>query len=167
MRTFLATLLLLALVPTVASATRYGSLQGVDAVHPSVTVNPDAVALGLAPEAVTGLVQGVLTAEGVPTSREATHRLVVLVDALTLDAVPDPQLTTDTHFCVVRLYLVRDRAEGALVLWEDMVYGGWSLQGRARVRGEVEGWLRDLGRDFALDYFRDVAGARAEAAVLP
>ena len=58
------------------------------------------------------------------------------------------------------VWVARDRADGALVLWEDMAYGGWSHRGPEAVIAEVEGWLDRMCRDLVLDYYRDVAAGR-------
>ena len=149
--------LALLLLPSLAQATRYGSLQDVEAVSCSVSVNPEARALGLNPHTVSSFVSARLTAEGVVNSRTSPYRLVVLVDGISLGVMPAENTPAGTHFMVVRMYLVRDRAEGALVLWEDMAYGGWSQRGPGVVIEGVEGWLDNMCRDFVLDYYRDAA----------
>ena len=56
--------LIMMLMPTLAHATRYGSLREVEGVSCSVSVNSAARALGLNPHTVTSFVSGRLTAEG-------------------------------------------------------------------------------------------------------
>jgi hypothetical protein len=154
-------ILTLLLTATTAHAARYGSLRDVEAVSCSASVNPAALALGLHPPTVTSFVSGRLTAEGVTTDRNSPYRLIALVDGITLGVAATAESSpAGTHFMVVRMYLVRDRADGALVLWEDMAYGGWSHRGPEAVIAEVEGWLDRMCRDLVLDYYRDVAAGR-------
>lgn len=147
----------LLLVPSVAGATRYGSLKDVNAMTCSVTVNQAAEAMGLEPQEITGQVASLLAAQGIVTDRKSPYRLVVLCDGITLAATSGGEIPSDTHFVALRMYLVRDRTEGALVLWEDMAYGGWSLQGTGIIADEVGQWLGGMCKDLALDYFRDAA----------
>jgi hypothetical protein len=161
MRSALLILTLLLACATAAQAARYGSLRDVESVSLSASVNEAALALGLNPPAVKGFVSGRLSAEGLATDRNSAYRLVMLLDAISLGTAPADTAASGTHFVVVRMYLVRDRANGTLVLWEDMAYGGWSQRGPAAVIAEVEDWLDRMSRDLVLDYYRDAASDRA------
>lgn len=150
-----------------AEAQRFAPLSCTQGFAVYCYVDDNSRALGFDPQGGANYVVNLLQGAGVPFDSESAVAIRLSIYSVNLRSIGDPSLGSSTNAVTITLECVRVTDQGLLVLWRDLLYGGYEGVTAQYIINEVQAYTTGLVKSLALDYHRDVARKSASSEPQP